>query len=419
MLATPDLIMEATMPRRLGEVLPLYLRTAPLYAGRVLAVAPDGGLCMDHFRRWPLITKSDIRHQFPANFLGTDLDLEAVLESNRVELEYTSGTGSEGRIALLLDRGWWAQQEGRALRLNTSVAGWLAAAEPTRRVTIVSPSCNNDICYSGVPSHQERIVGEALFISLSRFPFMWGRRDLDRMVRETAAWSPLFLDADPVYAVAFALHCERIGARFPSLRFIVASYEFVSVNHRRILERVFGVPVFNLYGSTETGHLLFEAEGGMRPSLETAYLEILQPDVEGVGELLVTTLTNHAMPLVRYRIGDLARRLDSPAGPRYIVHGRAADAVRLPEGSRLTVWELDQVFSGLDGFAHYQLTEPERRSFLLRYVPDNAAPSPDALKELRHRLESALGPGAALEVQGTDLLLPTTSGKFRLCYPAN
>jgi len=68
------------------------------------------------------------------------------------------------------------------------------------------------------------------------------------MAAEAVEWQPQFLDVDPVYGVLFALYCERRGIRLPSLRFILGSYEFVSVVHRRILERVFGVPVFNIYG---------------------------------------------------------------------------------------------------------------------------------------------------------------------------
>ena len=87
------------------------------------------------------------------------------------------------------------------------------------------------------------------------------------------------------------------------------------------------MPVFNLYGSTETGHLLMETERGeMRPSLETALLEVLNTDARGIGELAVTTLTNDFMPLIRYRIGDLVERHERPYYTSYVVHGRAADA---------------------------------------------------------------------------------------------
>ena len=327
MLATQELIQEAALPYRLGEVLPRWLREVPLYrrAGDLPRLSGEA-VSLAELRRLPLITKQDIRRDFPRNFLRAGVELEALLDEDLVELEHTSGT-SEERTPLLLGRGWWAEQEERALRLNPYVARVLDEFPAARRVTINSPVCSGDICYSGVPSRADRVVGNALFVSLSRYPFLWSEAELARMAAEAVEWQPQFLDVDPVYGVVFALYCERRGIRLPSLRFIVCSYEFVSVAHRRILERVFGVPVFNLYGSTETGHLLMEAgRGEMRPSLETALLEVLNLDGQGIGELAVTTLTNDFMPLIRYRIGDLVERQERPYYTSYVVQGRAADA---------------------------------------------------------------------------------------------
>jgi phenylacetate-CoA ligase len=419
MLATQELIQEAAQPYRLGQVLPRWLREVPLYQRAGDQPRPSGdAVSLAELRRLPLITKHDIRHNFPHNFLRPGVELEALLDQDVVELEHTSGT-SEERTPLLLGRGWWAEQEERALRLNPFVAGVLDEYPAARRVTINSPVCSGDICYSGVPSRADRVVGNALFVSLSRYPFLWSEAELARMAAETADWQPQFLDVDPVYGVLFALYCERRGIRLPSLRFVVASYEFVSIAHRRILERVFGVPVFNLYGSTETGHLLMEtARGEMRPSLETALLEVLNIDGHGIGELTVTTLTNEFMPLIRYRIGDLVERQVRPYHTNYVVQGRAADAFVAPDGRRVTTWQIDHCLADLTGVAHYQLCERPAGEWSLRFVPDVAPPTTAQSNELRCRLARLLGAGDRLAVQQTDLLVPESSGKFRLGYPA-
>jgi phenylacetate-CoA ligase len=418
MLTTPELIKEAALPYRLGRVLPRWLREVPLYQ-RTDPVPQVGreGMSLAELRRLPLITKEDIRRDFPRNFLRAGVELEALLDRELVELEHTSGT-SEERTPLLLGRGWWAEQEERALRLNRFVASVLDEFPDARRVTINSPVCSGDICYSGVPSRADRAVGNALFVSLSRYPFLWGEAELARMAAEAVEWQPQFLDVDPVYGVVFALYCERRGIRLPSLRFILGSYEFVSVVHRRILERVFGVPVFNLYGSTETGHLLMEAGSGeMRPSLETALLEVLNTDAQGISELTVTTLTNDFMPLIRYRIDDLVERQEQPYYTSYRVHGRAKDAFVTAEGRRVTTWQIDQCVADLRGIAHYQLSQRVGGEWLLRVVPDGAAPKAAEIVELRRRVEQLLGASGRLAIEQTDLLAPESSGKFRLGYP--
>ena len=247
-------------------------------------------------RPFPLITKEDIRHNFPRNFLGSGVDLDAVAEDQSIELEHTSGTSND-RTPLLLPRGWWADQEKRALVLNGFIARVLGEEPEARRATINSPTCSNEVCYTGVPSREERTVGNTLFLCLSRFPFLWNERELGRMAAEAAEWQPRFLDVDPVYGVVFALYCERHKVRLPSLAFIICSYEFFSVVHRGILERVFGVPVFDLYGSTETGHLLMEEEGGgMRPSLQTAILEVIDRDESGIATRLRRRSRQYRLP---------------------------------------------------------------------------------------------------------------------------
>lgn len=400
---------------KLRDLLPPWLDRAPLYGGPAYRALPRQRPFNGEWHALPLITKQDIKHNFPENFLGTSLRLADLLESDRAELEHTSGT-SEDRTPLLLPAGWWAEQEARALTLNPHVEAVLSRHPGARRVSIVSPMCSNDICYTGVPSRSERVVGNALFVALSRQPFLWSERELARMAEEAVQWKPVFLDTAPSYAVALAIYCERKGIRLPSLEFILGSYEFLSVNHRRILERVFGVPVYNLYGSTETGHLLMQDETGLlAPSEETACLETVNTDAAGVGELVVTTLSNDLMPLIRYRIGDLVARQTTPAGLRYSVQGRAADAIHLDNGQRVTVLEVDRQFEGLPGVAHYQLARLSE-GWRLRVIPEHGGLPAGNAHELSHRL-GALLHTQPVAVEPASILLPEKSGKFRLVYP--
>jgi phenylacetate-CoA ligase len=419
MLATPELIAEAAQRGRLARVLPGWLREIPLYR-QIRGQPPAAGFTpeTEGLRGLPFITKEDIRRDFPRNFLGGTTDLESLIEREVIELEHTSGT-SEARTPLLLPRGWWTEQEQRALRLNPLVAKILDHDAEARRVTISSPVCSGDICYTGVPSREDRVVGQALFVNLSRYPFLWSEADKDRMAAEALEWQPRFLDVDPVYGALFALHCERRGIRLPTLEFILCSYEFVSVVHRRILQRAFRAPVFNLYGSTETGHLLMENPSGeMQPGYETACLDLFGAGEEGIGELIVSTLTNPFMPLINYRIGDLVERRERAWGARYLVHGRVADAFASPAGRRVTTWQIDQCFADLEGVAHYQLIERKNAPWLLRFVPAGAGPGGAVIDTLRRRLSDLLELSDGLMIQPVEMLAPERSGKFRLGYPA-
>jgi phenylacetate-CoA ligase len=410
-LATNDIILDSVQRRRLGLVLPDWL-ARPLYRQHPVEAGGPPDLA-----RLPLVTKHDLRRNFPHNFLPPNTSLDALVETQAVELEYTSGT-SEDRVPVLLPRGWWDEQEEKALRLNDVVASILDEHPAPRRATLTTPVCNGQACPSKWLTRTQRTLGRTLFVNHARIPFLLTADELAQMAREVAEWAPQLLDLDPVHGAWFALYCERQGLRFPSLRFIVCSYEFVSLVHRRILERVFGVPVLNLYGATETGHLLMQdAEGEMLPSRETAFLELIERDERGIGHLVVTSLSNDWMPLVRYRIGDLVEVMDGPYRTTYRVHGRARDALRGPEDGRVTTWDVDQCFAGVAGVAHYQLRQAETGECTLRYVPEIAAVEVD-LRDACHRLESLLGQTRALPVERVDTLVPAPSGKFRLTSPA-
>jgi phenylacetate-CoA ligase len=404
MLSSLELVNEPADFARLAERLPRW-REVPLYREALRA----GG-----FAGLPVIGKNELRKNFPRNFLPPGQNLDTLLEQQLVEREYSSGT-SEDRTAVLFGRGWWDEQEGRLLRLNRVVGGVLKKQPAARRVAIVPPVCNGLVCFSNWNSRSERTAGRTLFVNQSRIPFLLTEAELARMAAETAGWEPQFLDADPVQGAWFALYCEREGIGFPSLKFILCSYEFVSVVHRRILERVFGVPVFNLYGSTETGHLLMENErGDMKPCPEAVYYEVLAPDERGIGEMVVSTLTNDIMPLLRYRLGDLVAARDGAGGGRYVVHGRSRDVLHRGDGRRVTTWEVDQCFAGVPGIAHYQLRQTDGGHLDLQWIADGSGPEPVTLNGVRSRLEGLLQPAAPIRVERVEKLPPTPSGKFRL-----
>jgi phenylacetate-CoA ligase len=412
MLATLGSVRESEQIAQIEERLPVW-RAVPLYRdslARVNCQRAD----FDCFQRLPVMAKPEMRHNFPQNFLPAGQTLDSLLEQNLVELEHTSGTSSE-RLPVIFARGWWNAQEERALRLNSLVTKVLDEHPHARRATITSPSCNGLTCPTVWMSRDQRTIGNALFVNLARIPFLISEAELLHMAAEVADWSPQFLDVDPVHGARFALYCEQHGLKFPSLKFILCSYEFVSVVHRNILVRVFGVPIFNLYGSTETGHLLMEDERGqMKPSYDTAFFEIVDVDARSIGDLVITTLTNDYMPLLRYRIGDLAERHVQSCENHYTVHGRARDALVARDGQRVTTWHVDQCFVEAGGIAHYELRQDENGECVLRFVPDGTGPTERELRRVTVRLEALLQLSAEIKTEAMPVLVPAASGKFRL-----
>jgi acyl-CoA synthetase (AMP-forming)/AMP-acid ligase II len=86
--------------------------------------------------------------------------------------------------------------------------------------------------------------------------------------------------------------------------------------------------------------------GEMVSGYDTAFLEIMDEDTDGIGDLVVTTLTNEYMPLLRYRIGDLVER----RGDRYEFTGRRSDVI-VVGGAKVLPGRVEEVLRSVPGVA--------------------------------------------------------------------
>ena len=117
--------------------------------------------------------------------------------------------------------------------------------------------------------------------------------------------------ADPTWLVSLSEIAEKQGS-FP-VKLIFAAGDRMTDPYRDYVQRIWNAPVMLGYGSTEMG-----GGAGMECRERQGYhvdefnllFEILDPDPEGYGELVVTTLSRRTMPLIRYRVRDITRFLD-------------------------------------------------------------------------------------------------------------
>jgi phenylacetate-CoA ligase len=125
--------------------------------------------------------------------------------------------------------------------------------------------------------------------------------------------APDYLQTSPANAAALARASIEHGIRFPALREVRTSGEPVSAETRALCREAWGVPVTDLYGADEAGCIALQcpAHEHYHVQSESVLVEVLDAKDRScspgmVGRVVVTTLQNFAMPLVRYDIGDLA-----------------------------------------------------------------------------------------------------------------
>lgn len=128
-----------------------------------------------------------------------------------------------------------------------------------------------------------------------------------------APYRPSIIFGEPSWLVRFSQIAETRGT-WP-LKMIVAGGENIAESARREVERIWRAPMYLNYGQTEAfgsiGLECREQQGYHRNDLHFLF-EIVEPDADGYGELVYTTLTRDVMPLIRYRASDITRFVDEP-----------------------------------------------------------------------------------------------------------
>ncbi|MGW8248532.1 MAG: phenylacetate--CoA ligase family protein [Acidiferrobacterales bacterium] len=182
----------------------------------------------------------------------------------------------------------------------------------------------------------------------------------------------------------FAEHIAKHhpDAVFPWLKGIVTSSENLLPKQRELINRVFGKnKVFDNYGSREM-YMAAECSehDGYHIHAEVILLEVVDRNNRKakpgeMGRILLTDLSNHAFPFIRYEVGDIgtmSESTDCNCGIRLpklkTVEGRIADLVVLPDRV-LTAPNFATLFSDLSGIQSYQIRQDKENEVDVLIVP--------------------------------------------------
>ncbi len=230
----------------------------------------------------------------------------------------------------------------------------------------------------------------------------------------------IFGHAHSLYLLACALKKSKIDDIRPNG--IVSTAMPLHDWQRVVIEDVFGVPATNRYGCEEVSLIACQCErhAGLHVAAESVYTEV-DGKATGTGKLLITDLSNAAMPLIRYEIGDVVTLSDAPCacsrGLPLIdkVEGRDADFVVTPSGSLISGISLTENFAlHIRGAAQVQIIQETTTHLRVRLVKD------DSFDDASHRQLAKLvldtfGPTMRFDVEFLDVIPQEPSGKYRFC----
>lgn len=393
--------------RRLKEHLDFAYREVPYYQ-RVFAehgLSPAQIASFADFSRLPCLTREEIRR------LRADLEprrpirgAHAVSTGGSTGAPVTVMTdprkSSAGDAARLRAHRWFGVDVGAP-----EIVLWGSPIEGGRQDT--------------VRNLRDRLINST-FLSA----FDMGEAALGRYVKALARKRPakIFGYASAVYLLARYL--RRIGwttpGSWPLAIFVTAEPLFPF--QRSLIESVFGAPVAVEYGARDAGLIANQCPaGGLHVNAEGILLELGPADgsaSESGGEVIVTNLDSWAMPIIRYRTGDVAEAGgETCACGRGLpllgqVQGRATDFLVTPDGRVMHALAVIYVMREIAAVEEFQIVQEEvdRLRVLVVSEPADDGGTRAAIVAGFRRL---FGPDATISVDVVDAIPRAPSGKFR------
>ena len=213
------------------------------------------------------------------------------------------------------------------------------------------------------------------------------------------------------------------------VRLVFTSGELLQPVVRDNLSRMFGAPVYDIYGTSETKEIAWQCpDGGMHLNADVVHLEAvddagrsLPPNREG--ELVATLLVNRAMPLLRYRTGDRgflrhgSCSCGSPLPLLGVVTGRSADILILRDGHRISPYALTCAIERVPGVLRYQVSQLDQAKIRVRAILDGTADRSAVTAQVRTAVRYDVAPFLDTEVEFVDHLPTGPRAKFRVVEP--
>jgi phenylacetate-CoA ligase len=240
---------------------------------------------------------------------------------------------------------------------------------------------------------------------------------------------PKYLQAYPSSAAIVARHMLDTGEPpIAGLRAVLCGSETLFPEQRTLIEQAFGARVYSWYGHSEAVALGGECEHDTAIHLfpQYGYVELVDEEGEAVtergatGEIVATSLHARAMPLIRYRTGDLAvlgaqacERCGRPYQLLERIEGRVQEFVVTSTGRRISMTAINMHSPIFDNVFQFRFAQERPGEVSLRIVPKPSY-SPEADDaQITRALMQKLGDDMALRLELVDEIPRGGRGKYR------
>ena len=364
--------------RRVHEHVPHYRR-----AFEAAGVGPEDLHTLADLARFPFTTKADLRKEYPFGMF-------AVRREQVARLHASSGTTGKPTVVGYTqeDIETWAELMARSIR-----------AAGGRPGDMVHVAYGYGLFTGGLGAHYG-----AERLGCTVVPVSGGMTE--RQVQLIVDFEPRVVMATPSYFLAILDEMVRQGIdpRSTSLEVGIFGAEPWTDEMRRAVEERSGIRAVDIYGLSEVmgpgvSQEAGETQDGLHIWEDHFYPEVvdpvtLQPVPDGEpGELVFTSLTKQAMPVIRYRTRDLTRLLPGTAYPAFRrmqrITGRTDDLM-IVRGVNVFPTQIEEQILTIDGLAPHYLCVLTRPGSLDELTVQVEASSEEYAADLGPRLEERI-----------------------------
>jgi phenylacetate-CoA ligase len=364
-----------------------------------------------YLKGFPILTKEIIRSEFD-RLKSADLE--------RRKWRYNTSGGSTGEPVLFIQDNEFYAKTGALQWLSHRWAG-RRFGEPGLRIW------GSDVdVIKGTMGFKAKLINyltnDTWFNAFQMTP--------DKMrlcLKEINRNSPKLISAYAHVIYDLARFAEDEGIEVQPQSAILTSAGTLYPFMREKIESVFQCKVFNRYGSREVGDVACECEvhQGLHVFPWGNYIEVVDDDGLPVapgeeGNILVTNLTNYAMPLIRYFIGDRgvlsASRACSCGREGQIlelISGRNVDSFKKKDGTLVSGMFFAHLLFYRDWVSKFQVIQKDHSSLLFRIVRKKGQVPDLDLQDIVKKARIAMGEDCKVSFEFVDEIPDLASGKYR------
>lgn len=394
--------------RRLKRLLQHAYLNVPYYKNIFDSVGfkPSELDSLEDLARIPLLSKQDVRKNVYFSLFSRDHNKKQMLKIS------TSGSTGEPFIC-------YADKFQLEMRFATTLralemTGWKFGDRQLRL-------WHQTLGMSRSQAIKEKI--DAWFMNRRFVPaFELTENHLNELMKTIEKVKPVLIDGYAESLNFIARASELPSKHKPAA--IMSSAQQLTAETRQSIETKFGSKVYDKYGSREFSGIAYQCEHSLNHHVqdESYIVEILvdgrSAKIGEVGEIVITDLNNYSMPLIRYRIGDMAEvveQSDCPCGRKHSMIGEitgrtqalvlCANGVWLP-GTFFAHFFKDYEFA----IKHYQIVQISAGSFTVKIVPKYEI-TQDLVEEIIYELRKYSGANNEISVDIVDEIPLLKTGK--------